>query len=200
MNKLDEGVLIISECNINSTIDDIKHMIDIPISEDEIEYYRINYHPSPIQIELINLYYGKYFGNVRDLNQITRTQRIILMLLLKKKLLLDSGYDIGDSEMLEYSILPHILSGNLDGKLNTRIIRNNKYLSKVQDSSLYQKVMEKYCQLEEIKPGYILGKLSTLINSTFTYVCYESPGLTGTEIDINIDKISDEFLLFLYNA
>lgn len=200
MNKLDEGILIISECNVETTMTFIRNMIDIPISNEEIEYYRIHYHPTQIQIELINLYYGKYFGNERDLTQITREQRIILMLLLKKKLLMESGYDFDDIGTLDYSVLPYILSGTLDGKLNTRTIRNNKYLSKVQESSLYQKVMEKYRMLEEIKPGYILGKLSTLINSTFTYVCYESPDLTGKEIDINVDKISDEFLLFLYNA
>jgi hypothetical protein len=55
----------------------------------------------------------------------------------------------------------------------------------------------KYKFLNEIKPDYIMGVLSTLINTRFSYVTYENPDLLGKEIEYSEDKISDELLNFL---
>ena len=108
---------------------------------------------------------------------------------------------MGDEEegvFSEYARLPYILSGNMKDKLNTRIIRNNKFISKIESSYLYEKLItEKYRNLCDIKNDYILSLLSQLINTTFTYVVYERPDLLGTEIEYNEDKISDELLFFL---
>jgi hypothetical protein len=197
-NKLDEGSVIMSDLNIELTIKRIQRRIDVPISNDEIEYYLQNHHPSKLQIQLVYAYYTKYFGTYRDLNLLTRKQYIILLLLLKKKLLIDLGYEEDEAGKIHYACLPYILTGNLSDKVNTRIIRNNKFIAKIEESYMYQDLIHnKYNLLECIKPDAILSLLSQIINTRFTYVTYEYQELTGTEISYNEDKISDELLFFL---
>lgn len=190
LTKLDEGTITTVDINIDKTFEKIKKLIDIDVTEEEIDYYREHLKLSDLQRQLIYAYYGKYFGSVRDLNLITARQYIHLALLLKKKLLIhDSVYE---------SVLPYILTGNSEDRVNTRLIRNHKFINKVEDSSLYQKLVNgKYRFLCQIKPDYILTILSTLINTRFSYVTYEKPELLGTEIVYSEDKISDELLSFL---
>ena len=61
-NKIDEGSVILSDLNINLTIDRIRKIIDIPITEEELNYYMANHHPSKLQTQLVYAYYTKYFG------------------------------------------------------------------------------------------------------------------------------------------
>lgn len=197
-SKIDEGSVIMSDLNIELTIDRIRRQIDIPISEEEINYYMINHHPSKIQIQLVYAYYTKYFGSYRDLNLLTRKQYITLLLLLKKKLLLDLGYEQDEDGELHYASLPYLLTGNLSDKVNTRIIRNNKFIAKIEESYMYQNLIEnKYRLLGFLKQDAVLSLLSSIINTRFTYVTYEYPELLGTEIFYSEDKISDELLFFL---
>ena len=190
LTKLDEGTITIVDINIDKTIDRISKLIDIDVTEEEIDYYREHLKLSDLQRRLIYAYYAKYFGSVRDLNLITARQYIKLALLLKKKLLIHgSVYE---------SVLPYILTGNSEDRVNTRLIRNHKFINKVEESSSYQKLMNgKYGLLSQIKPDYILTILSTLINTRFSYVTFENPELLGTEIEYSEDKISDELLSFL---
>lgn len=196
--KLDEGAVVVSDINIEKTIARIKKLIDIEISDEEVAYYREHLVPSKIQIQLVYSYYTKYFGSYRDLNLLTRKDYINLVLLLKKKLLIELGYEKDDQGRVLQAALPYILTGNLEDKVNTRIIRNNKFISKIEESYLYQNLINtKYKLLQQIKPDYILSLLSTLINTRFTYVTYENPDLLGKEIEYSEDKISDELLFFL---
>ena len=195
--KLDEGSMILSDINIASTIAKIRRDIDIPITEEEIDYYCKNQSPSKLQIKLVTSYYTKYFGSYNDLNLITRRQYVLLSLLLKKKLLLELGYNIDNGEVYHAS-LPYILTGNLTDKLNTRIIRNNAFLAKMEDSYMYKDLIyHRYRLLSTIKPDEILQLLSSIINSRFTYVTYEYPELLGTEIKYSEDRIGDELSFFL---
>ena len=197
-SKIDEGSVTLSDLNIEMTIKRIRKQIDIPISDEEINYYMINHHPSKTQIQLVYAYYTKYFGSYRDLNLLTRKQYITLLLLLKKKLLIDLGYEKDEEGELHYASLPYILTGNLGDKLNTRIIRNNKFIMKVEENYMFKELNErKYRLLGFIKPEALLSLLSSVINTRFTYVTYEYPELLGTEISYSEDKISDELLFFL---
>lgn len=199
-NKIDEGIVILSDLNIEQTMNRIRRMIDIPVSEDEIMYYIKNHKPVSIQIELVYAYYTKYFGVYRDLNLLTRKQYIELLLLLKKKLLLDLGYEKDSQGEIHYASLPYLLTGNVSDKINTKLIRNNAFISKIEKNYMYQSLINhKYRNLESIKPRIILQKLSSIINTRFTYVTYEYPELLGTEIVYPDDKIIDELLFFLYN-
>ena len=97
-----------------------------------------------------------------------------------------------------HAALPYILTGNVEEEVNTRTIRNNKFISKVQESYLYRKLIDsKYKALNQIRPDFIIILLSKFINTNFTYVTYENPSLLGKRIEFSDDKISDEILFFL---
>lgn len=196
--KIDEGVISLADINIRLTIERIKRDIDVPISDEEIDYYIAHHKPDKIQIQLVSAYYTKYFGSYRDLNLLTRRDYITLLLLLKKKLLIELGYETDENGEIHYASLPYILTGNLVDKVNTRIIRNNKFIAKIEESYMYNELItKKYALLESIKPESIKQLLSSIVNTRFTYVTWEYPELLGTEIIYPEDKISDELLFFL---
>ena len=93
LSKIDEGITIMSDINIPMTIEYLKRRFDVQISSAEIDFY-IKYHkPSEMQIQLVRSFFAKYFGSYRDLHLCTRREYITLMLLLKKKLMIELGYD-----------------------------------------------------------------------------------------------------------
>lgn len=199
-NKVDEGLVAIADMNIRLTTQRVERMIDIHLEDEEVQYYMENLKPSQIQIQLVYAYLTKYFDSYRDLNLLPRRAYIRLLLLIKKKLLMELGYENTKKGELHCAALPYILTGNLSEKVNTRIIRNTKFVNKVESSYMYQKLINnKYKYLEVMKPGYILQLLSSVINTRFTYCVYEYPELLGDEIVYTEDKISDELLFFLYN-
>lgn len=199
-NKIDEGSVILSEINIKCTIDMIKELIDVPITEEEIQYYMDNHHPDYIQVQLVYAYYTKFFGSYRDLNLLRFRDYIVLLLLLKKKLLIDLGYEEDIDGELHYAALPYIISGNVMDKVNTRIIRNNTFINELFNNSDYNELINsKYDLLTTINNESIISILSGIINTKFTYVTYEAQDLTGKEINYNVDKVSSE-LLFLLNS
>ena len=186
--KMDESTLILSEINIKKTLKRIKQKLKIDITKDEINYYKSNMKITKFQTQLVFYFYAKYFSGYRDLNLMNRTQYLKLLIMLKKRL-----------EYQGYVYLPQILSANIESRLNTRTIQNNKFLKKIQTSSIYQSITtDKYSTLEDIdKSNLILNLLSTIINTTFTFVDYDHQDKLGEPIIINQDVVSDEFLNFL---
>lgn len=199
LSKIDEGACTLAEMNIKLTINKIKRLIDVPISDEEVDFYLKHHKPSKIQIRLIRSYYTRYFGSYRDLNLLSMRDYIVLALILKKKLLIELGFE--DSNTNQPAGLPYLLTGNLKDKVNTRIIRNNCFISKIEEEYLYDNLVNpeygKYRYLEEIDPDYIKSLLSMLINTKFTYVVYEEPQMLGEEIVYSEDKIGDECTFFL---
>jgi hypothetical protein len=204
-SKIDEGVCTMADINIEVTMDRIRRQFDLPIEEEEIQYYMQNYAPNQLQVQLVREYYAKYFGSYRDLNLLTKRQFVILMLILKKKLLLELGYGFPEAEEetednIHYAVLPYIISGNIIDKQNTRVIRNNKFINKIEDNYMYQDLMSStYHLLQYINNEAIIKLLSSLINTRFSYCVYENPEILGEEIVYTEDKISDEALFFLHS-
>lgn len=188
--KIDETHIILSKLNIENIISKIeKGLKTIGIDEDEIEFYREFHTPNKIQVQLVFYHYAKFFGGYRDLNSITRKQYFKLLLMLKKKL-----------ELKRYVYLPLLLTGNVINKVNSRKIQNAKFLSKIENSAVYEAIMKnKFYLVDELdKPG-IINILSTLINTNFSYVEYDDPEKTGEAIDISkhVDMLSNEVLNFI---
>ena len=102
LTKIDEGITIMSDINIPMTIEYLKRRFDITISKEEVDFYVKYHNPVEIQIQLVRSFFAKYFGSYRDLHLCTRRDYITLMLLLKKKLMIELGYD--DDEDLEKDI------------------------------------------------------------------------------------------------
>ena len=161
---------------------------DEDITQEEIDYYKRHLNITKFQSQLVFYYYAKYFNGYRDLLLLNRTQYLKLLIMLKKRLQFQS-----------YVYLPQIISSNIESKLNARTIRNDKFLTKIQSSSIYQHIIEdKYSSLNDIgKEDLIINLLSTLLNTSFTFVDYENKELLGQTIEVNQDMISDEFLNFL---
>ena len=198
MTKIDEGKIVFSEAVIEYEMKRLRANNSVlQVSEEEIDYYIANFHISPIQLQLIKSYWSKYFGSFRNMALINRRSMYFLIILLKKRLLLQAGYDSEYEDGV--AILPYLLTANVaDEKINTRIIRNNKFLEKVKSSHSYKTLVEnKYSNLNEIKEDEIIRILSIFINTSFSYVTYEKPELTGQNIEYSEDRIADELLLFL---
>ena len=199
LDKYDEGTVILADINIEDTMKRIMQMVDIPIAEEEVNYYMEHFHIAPMQLEYIHQFYAKYFGNCQDLALFPKRQLIILALIMKKILLIDLGYDPDTKEMKE-AALPYILTGNLEDRSVNRMIRAQKFVDSLEESYKYQRLVnEDYKMLLEIpgKEDSIKAKLSTIVNTKFTYVTYEAPELTGTEITYDVESIADELLSFL---
>lgn len=204
LTKIDEGIVVLSEINVKNTIEWLKAIFDVGVTDDEIDFYMKHHIPSEIQVFLVNSFYAQYFGSYRDLNLLTKRQYITLLVLLKKKLILDLGFD--DNGCIHATALPYILSGNLVDKLNNRVIRNLQFKSQRENCYLYN-------QLKEGKHKYIYaignkntknGKndidssiASSLINTNFTFVDYAHPELLDKPMRFSDSKISYEVMYFL---
>ena len=200
LNKLDEGVFILIDLNVNHGLKKIMESIDVDVTKEEIEYYMENYHPVDIQTEMIRYHFAKYVDSVRDLKVLDNVGFITLAIILKKKLLIEAGYDAAlNGEEYKGSVLPYILTGNVIGHVNNRMIRNNKSLEKIKEDPSYQYLVnEKYKYLEEINDNHgVLSIISTFSNTKFSYVTPENPDLTGKEIDYPEDKLQQELLFMM---
>lgn len=186
--KIDESSIILSEVVIDSTIKKIKRKMNIEIDKEELDFYLDNMKIEKFTSQLVFYFYAKYFGGYRDLYSLSKIRYTELILLLKKRL-----------QYHGYIYLPQILTANIEGKLNTRTIRNNKFLTKVESSDIYQRLIkDKYSTLEDVgKSSLILNLLSTILNTPFSFVDYKHPDKLGVLIEIEQDKVSDEFLHFI---
>ena len=199
LDKYDEGSVLLADLNIDMTIRRIRERVDIPISEEEVEYQMRHMEFSDIQTEYIRAFYARYFGNYSDLALIPKRDMVILTLIMKKILLIDLGYDV-ESQSIKYAALPYILSGNLEDRIVNRMVRNSKFIESLENSYKYQRLVnEDYKMLQEIdgKNDFIKSRLSTIINTKFSYVAYEAPELLGKEILYDESQIADELCTFL---
>ena len=199
LDKYDEGSVLLADLNIDMTIRRIREKVDIPISEEEVDYQMRHMEFSDIQTEYIRAFYARYFGNYSDLALIPKRDMVILTLIMKKILLIDLGYDV-ESQSIKYAALPYILSGNLEDRIVNRMVRNSKFIESLENSYKYQRLVnEDYKMLQEIdgKNDFIKSRLSTIINTKFSYVAYEAPELLGKEILYDESQIADELCTFL---
>lgn len=199
LEKLDEGAIVFADINIENTIARIRSSIDIEVTNEEIDYYMEHLKITKLQKEYVYSFFAKHFETYEDLNLLTRRQYLYLLLVMKKVLLIDLGYDV-ETGGAKAAAVPYILSGNLEDRIVNRMIRNGKFIDKLERSYKYQRMIsDDYGLLSEI-PGreeFIKSRLSALINSKFTYVTYEEPELSGTEIMYDEEEIADELLDFL---
>lgn len=186
--KLDESMVIMSSVNVKHTMKRLMKQMRCEISKEEINYYKKHHKINRFQSQLVLYFYAKYFGGFRDLHLLTETQYITLLILLKKCL-----------QVFGNVYLPQLLSGNIQSRLSTRTIQNNKFVTKVETSDLYQKLVEdKFSTIAEIgKSRLILNMMSSLLNTSFSFVDYDAPELLGEKIEVNPDILCDEFLNYL---
>jgi hypothetical protein len=186
--KTDESIAILSAVNIKKTVKMIEKKMHMKVSKAELSYYSYHMNMSKFQVQLCQYFYAKTFGGYRDLSLINKKTYLKLLIMLKKRL-----------RMQGMVYLPEILTANISGRPNARTIRNDKFLTKIESSAIYNDLIsKKYSTLKSIdKNDTIINMLSTIINTKFTIVDYDAQDKYGEPIEINQDMISDEFLNYL---
>lgn len=188
MSKIDESLIILSEINIKNTINKIKTRFNITVEKDELNFYMKHHRINKFLMQLVHAYYAKFFEGYNDLLMLTKSQYIELLIILKKKLIYDG-----------FIFLPQIITGNIQSRLNSRVIQNNKFISRIESSALYKELLEdKFAAVIELKgENIIINLLSNIINTKFTFVDYVMDNKLDEVIEINQNTLSDEFLKFL---
>jgi hypothetical protein len=186
--KIDENKILLSHVNIRSTIKNIKKHLNIKITERERKFYSRNMKVNKVSKNLVFYHYAKIFNGFSDLNHIKLGDYIDLMILMKRRLAFNG-----------YTYLSQMISANIVGRVNNRMIHNNRVIDRIRKSKTYQSMVEnKYPMLKEAgKEDLILGILSTLINTDFTFCDYDEPEKTGYPIYIDYDALAQEFLDFV---
>ena len=188
ITKIDESLIVLSKINIKQAIKSIKKKLNIEITDDEVIFYKKYLKITPLGKSLIFYYYAKYFDGYRDLNSINIDQYVKLMILMKRALQIRG--DIW---------LPQIISGGISGKINARTIHNAKLIEKIQNSEVYQDLVKnKYSTLQSMgKSDAIIGLLSTLLNTQFTYCDFDMFDKYKQDIEVDFDQLAQEFLDFV---
>lgn len=197
MSKMDEGLTILSEINAIDTFNRIMKETGFNITEDEVDYYLDNFKIDPFQVMFIRTYYASCFGNMRDIQNIGRRDFYKLTLTLKKFLIMSEHYNPNNFHGNECP-LAYILTGNMNGKVNNRIIRNTRFNSGLDENESWRFLIEdKYRYLSEVRPEELNRLVSSFVSTPFTYVCYEDKEKLGQEIEYEDYKISEQLMSFV---
>lgn len=160
-------------------------MVYGPFDEDEVKFYfdALSDNGQTITINsfqknfVFNLFY-KYFGDPSTLNLINVTDYVKLII-AARRILEDAGM----------VLLPHIVSSKVV-HLATRKTINKKDLIRLEMSSTYQQIIQKY-RTEKIRK-YVQGLIATTITSDFEAIEPEFPEYNGTRIQIIPDLVFEE--------
>lgn len=196
-DKIDEGNAIIEEACAWDALQRLRKKYNFGITEEEIDFYEKNWRMSPMQIDLIYTYYAPMVGSYRACRSYTNREVIELAIMLRNNLLIASGFEDYRTFTDEITF-PYMIMGNIDGKVNTRIIRNTKFSEDCDNSYIIQDLINKqYNLLEEIDGKSVMMLLSKLNNTVFTYCVYERPDLLETQIDMERANVTDSVGYFL---
>lgn len=196
LTKVDAGILHMADIIIDETVDELQTRIDVPLTESEIQYYRENMTPSDLQVQIIRSVYADYFSSYKTESLINRTTYIIMAVKLKKRLLLMGGH--GPNKFGADIWLPYILTGNMVGRENNKLIRDATVIDAIENDPIYKYlVTDKYRELEERNPGTIMQLIMTVVNTKFTYVVYENPDVLGQPIEAPVQDLAAEMLFLL---
>lgn len=188
--RIDESNQLINDVNNRNVMRDIAQRFDIgEISYDEFDFYRTNCKINSLTQMLIHAFYSRFFQNSSAIYTLTLDETIRLLIIMKRYLLARG-----------MSLLPQICTARVKGKFKENLIKNTKFVEKFESSSVYQNIIHsKFKYIHDLNPKEdpIIKRLSTIINSTFELVDID-PEINGLVIDdMPMDRIIDEFLIFL---
>ena len=190
MLRTDLTNIVISTVNKETVLNNLQQSLKVEISDEEIRFYKKHYRPTDFQMELIKLYFAKYFNGFSEMESLSSEQFVRLVILMKYKM-----------QSQGYKYMQHLIVGQMLDKMTNKSMRSIKFVDKIEQSDRYKRLVEKkYSKLLKLKgPRVILDILSIILKTKFTFVDYRNQDLLGRTIDIDEDLVSDEFLLFLGN-
>lgn len=187
--RIDESNSMINDVNNKKVLESIYENFNIDIDDDELLFYMRHCKINAITQFLLHSFYSRFFNDSYSLYTINKEATFRLLIYMKKYL-----------QLKGMSILPQIVTAKVQGKFKENSIKNSKFTEKFASSSIYNNIIStkfKYVMELNSKEDLIIKRLSTIINSSFEFVDYES-NVDGMEYkDVNTDIIIDEFLLFL---
>ena len=188
--RIDESNQLINEVNIVNVLKDIrKKFSNIPISQEEFEFYSNNVRISSVTKLFLENFYTRFFLDSNAVLDVNRDITIELLIYMKKYLRL-RGLDL----------ISCLCTAKVNGKYKENTIKNSKFKEKINTSDIWKNIIsEGYAYISELnqKDDYIDKKISSFINSSFELVEYDSEDNGRIIEDINQDRIIYEFSLFL---
>ena len=189
MYRIDESNSIITKINSEKVMKNIRRNFNIPISDEEFDFYMTNIKLNPLIQRLLHMFYTNYFHDTTAINLLPRREIVYLTIILKKFL-----------QLKGMTVLPQICTATVRGKFKENAIKNRRFNEKYENSTHFQNVLkEKFAYVEQLNPKDSPTRklLSTIINSTFIWVD-PNEEINGKENDdVDIDIIIDEFESFL---
>lgn len=187
--RIDETNPILTKANANKVMEQIHRNFNIPISDDEFEFYLENVKLNETSQKLLHMFYSSFFHDSTAINLIPREDIIYLLIILKKFL-----------QMKGLKILPQICTATVRGKFKENVIKNRRFVEKYESSAFFQhELKEKFKYVEQLnsKESPTRKTLSTIINSTFEWVDFD-PRINGhVNDDVDIDIIINDYEMFL---
>ena len=187
--RIDESNAMINEVNTIKVLKNIRKKFNIPISENEIQFYKENVKISSVTKLFLESFYSKFFHDSNAVLNVNRNTTIELLIYMKKYL-----------QLRGMILIPQLCTAKVRGKYKENAIKNSKFIEKVQTSDVWNNIIKKkFTYVSELnqKEDYLMKKISSFINSTFEFVDFEGPDNGLIYEDIDQDLIIKEFSLFL---
>lgn len=186
--KTDEGLLLQNQVASDDAMNMIKMMYG-PFDDDEIQFYKHRLSDgskctvNSFQRDLVFNLFFKYFKDTNSINAINLDDYIVLIIAAKRIL-----------EASGMIMLPYIVSSKVV-RLASRKNVNKKELTKLESSSLWEKIKDKY-RNEKIEK-HILSIIAVILSSEFEIIDPEDPELDGQRVSVLPELICEEILMYI---
>lgn len=187
--RIDESIALINDVNTKKVLEQIKHKFNIPVSDEELEFYYNRMVINPVTKLFVSTFYNRFFHDPDATLNLSR-ETIILLIVLMKKYLQYSGM----------VLIPQLCTAKVRGKYKENSIKNSKFIEKRKTSDIWNSIIDKkFSYVSQINPkeDIINKRFSTFVNLQFEFVDYEGPDDGMIYEDIDQDLIIYEFSLFL---
>lgn len=181
----------IENANIEKCMSDIRYIFrTLDIGDDEFKFYSDNIpRLNSLSRFFLSAFYKKYFRETVFVDIIGRDEAIYLTVVMKHYL-----------QLKGFIVIPQIITSIMVTEKDNAI-KNRKFNEKFDNCAINTELMDTmFSYISEIvDKGDIVKKyVSTIINSTFTWIDYEDPTINGVTVNnLNQDRVIHEFETFL---
>ena len=187
--RIDEGIIIINEVNIEMTINKLIKKYNLNIPKKELEYYFDNLKKNELQEHILCNYFGKDLGNADCIYFCDRKQYITLLIILKH-ILMNNGF----------TILPEIIVGNINNINEKSTLGKKVLVDIITDKEFEDLQSNKYNFTENNtkdpdKQSMIIRLAANILNNKFMYGSYENKDKIEEEIEISNKNILKKEIL-----
>ncbi len=187
--RIDEGLDAIHDINKETEIKNfLRTNPDIVVTQEDIEYYR-DLEFNRFQINLVFLYFAKYFKSY-DMFDLSRDELVLLIIILKKVL----------DDKLKLTILSKYLTAFGEFK-SKKIIMKKDFLLKLSKTKIYNRIFADY---KFVSKKFLEGKdpilfqiSSIYFNRWLTYEDFKDGKDEYLETEEKLEEISYEILNFI---